>query len=86
MKAALAMLAGVLALGASPPPTIYHVVTRPLCAQLHDRIAPAIGMILQNDTTIKKGPNYFKEYNAASLYGPGPSTKSDPVNRDPGGG
>ncbi len=82
------MLAGVLALGASPspPPTIYHIVTRPLCAQLHDRIAPAIGMMLQNDTTIKKGPNYFKEYNAGSLYGSGPSTRSDPVSGDPGGG
>ncbi len=88
MKAALAMLAGVLALGASPspPPTIYRIVTRPLCAQLHDRIAPAIGMMLQNDTTIKKGPDYFKQYNAASLDGPGPGTKTDPVNRDPGNG
>jgi len=82
------MLTGVLALGASPspPPTIYQVVTRPLCAQLHDRIAPAIGMMLQNDSTIRKGPDYFKEYNTGSLYGSGPSTKSDPVNSDPGSG
>jgi len=84
LRAALATLAGVLALGASPPPTIYHIVTRPLCAQLHDRIAPAIGMMLQNDTTIKKGPDYFKEYNSASLNGSGPSTRTDPITGDPG--
>ncbi len=86
MKYALAVLAGVLALGASPPPTIYRVVTRPLCAQLHDRIAPAIGMMLQNDTTIKKGPDFFKAYNVDSLYGPGPSTKSNPGSHDPDAG
>lgn len=80
------MLTGVLALGASPPPTIYHIVTRPLCAQLHDRIAPAIGMMLQNDTSIKKGPGYFKQYNLGGLYGSGPSTRNDPVSSDPGNG
>jgi hypothetical protein len=88
LRIAVAVLAGVLALGASPPPpTIYHIVTRPLCAELHDRIAPAIGMMLQNDTTIKKGPEYFKQYNLGSLYGSGPSTSSqnDRVTRDPGG-
>ncbi len=87
MKPALAVLAGGLALGASPPPTIYHIVTRPLCAQLHDRIAPAIGMMLQNDTTIKKGPGYFKQYNLGALYGAGPSANSqnDRLSRDPGG-
>jgi len=79
-------MAGVLALGASPPPTIYRVVTRPLCAQLHDRIAPAIGMMLQNDTTIKKGPAYFKQYNLAALSGSGTSTnsQSDRLSGDPG--
>jgi hypothetical protein len=87
LRATLAVLAGVLALGASPPPTIYHIVTRPLCAQLHERIAPAIGMMLQNDTTIKKGPAYFKQYNLAALDGAGPSTNSqnDSLTRDPGG-
>jgi hypothetical protein len=85
--AVVAVMAAVAAAPSpTPPPTIYHIVTRPLCAQLHDRIAPAIGMMLQNDTTIKKGPDYFKEYNVASLYGSGPGTKNDPVNRDPGSG
>jgi hypothetical protein len=69
-----AVLALVVALatgatGPTPPPEIYHIITRPLCAQLHDRIAPAIGMMLQNDTTIKKSPDLFKAYNKAALYG-----------------
>jgi hypothetical protein len=71
---AVAALALVVALatgatGPTPPPEIYHVITRPLCAELHDRIAPAIGMMLQNDTTIKKSPDIFKQYNKAALYG-----------------
>jgi len=73
---------------ATPPPQIYHIVTRPICAQLHQRIAPAIGMMLQNDTMIKKGPSLFKKYNDAALYGTdpaGPSSRNDPVAGDPGG-
>jgi hypothetical protein len=71
----------------TPPPQIYHVVTRPLCAELHDKIAPAIGMMLQNDATIKKGPPLFKEYNDAALYGSdaGAPGESDPVAGDPSG-
>ncbi len=45
--------------------------------------------MLQNDTTIKKSPALFKQYNAARLYGSDPSTtggQNDPVARDPGGG
>jgi hypothetical protein len=72
---------------ATPPPQIYHIVTRPICAQLHQRIAPAIGMMLENDTMIKKGPALFQKYNDAALYGSDPATssKKDPVAGDPGG-
>ena len=67
-------MVAVLAVAATPPPTIYHVVTRPLCGELHEHIAPAIGMMLQNDTTIKKSPALFKQYNEARLYSSDPST------------
>ena len=73
---------------ATPPPQIYHIVTRPICAQLHQRIAPAIGMMLQNDSMIKKGPALFKKYNDAALYGSDPvatSGRKDPAVGDPGG-
>jgi hypothetical protein len=65
------LAAALLAAGVTPtpPPQIYRVVTRPLCSRLHQVIAPAIGMMLQNDTTIKRSPALFKQYNTASLYG-----------------
>jgi len=69
---------------ATPPPQIYHIVTRPLCSELHERIAPAIGMMLQNDTTIKKSPELFKKYNDAALYGGDPGGYSP--NPNVGGG
>ncbi len=80
----------VLAAGATPPPQIYHVVTTPLCARLHDRVAPAIGMMLENDATIKKSPALFKQYNDATLYGPDPGEygtagQQNPSAGDPGG-
>jgi hypothetical protein len=53
----------------TPPPTIYHIVTRPLCNELHKQIAPAIGMMLQNDQQIGKSPPLFKRYNLATLDG-----------------
>jgi hypothetical protein len=53
----------------TPPPTIYHIVTRPLCAELHKHIAPAVGMLLQNDQTIKSSPRLFSDYNKEKLYG-----------------
>jgi hypothetical protein len=90
LRIAIALLVATVAVGASPtpPPQIYHVVTRPLCAELHDKIAPAIGMMIQNDTTIKKGPALFKAYNDAALYGndAGAAGQSDPVAGDPSGG
>ncbi|MGB8964388.1 MAG: hypothetical protein WCB99_01990 [Candidatus Cybelea sp.] len=76
--------------GATPPPQIYHIITRPLCSELHQHIAPAIGMMLQNDSTIKKSPGLFKQYNTAALYGPdagaasGNSSQNSPVAADPG--
>jgi hypothetical protein len=69
----------------TPPPQIYRVVSRPLCSELHEHIAPAIGMMLQNDTSIKKSPGIFKQYNIAALYGSDPSTSAgDPRQRVPG--
>ena len=71
---------------ATPPPQIYHIVMRPLCSELHERIAPAIGMMLHNDTTIKKSPELFKKYNDAALYGsdPGGYSPNGNTNSDPG--
>jgi hypothetical protein len=102
IRAAFAVTAGILALApalsagaapsaastATPPPQIYRIVTRPLCAELHERIAPAIGMLLQNDTTIKKSPSLFKEYNSAALNGPDANEpgKKNPLTGDPGNG
>lgn len=54
---------------ATPPPQIYHIITRPLCSELHKHIAPAIGMMLQNDQNIKKGPELFSRYNRGALDG-----------------
>jgi hypothetical protein len=82
-------MVAMLAVGASPtpPPQIYHIVTRPLCSELHEHIAPAIGMMLQNDVTIKKSPQLFKQYNDAALYGKdlGAPAQSDPIGADSSG-
>src|SRR5579863_1914465 len=70
----------------TPPPQIYHVVSRPLCSELRQHIKPAIGMMMENDATIKKSPSLFKQYNTASLYGSDPGTaQSGPGAMDPGG-
>ena len=53
----------------SPPPQIYHVVSRPLCSELRERIKPAMGMMMENDANIAASPRLFKRYNDASLYG-----------------
>lgn len=52
---------------ATPPPQIYHVVTTALCARLHEKVRPAIAMILQNDATIAKSPPLFKRYQRGTL-------------------
>ncbi|HEY1653776.1 MAG TPA: hypothetical protein VGF86_01530, partial [Candidatus Tumulicola sp.] len=54
---------------ATPPPQIYHIITRPLCSELHKHIAPAIAMMLQNDENINKGPDLFSRYNRDALSG-----------------
>lgn len=51
------------------PPQIYHIITRPLCSELHKHIAPAMGMMMQSDHTISKSPDLFKNYNKGALYG-----------------
>ncbi len=88
VRAAYTVILAVFAVAATPatpaptpPPQIYRVVSRPLCSELHEHIAPAIGMMLQNDTTIKKSPELFKQYNMASLYGSDPATAADPRQR-----
>lgn len=49
----------------TPPPEIIHVYSRPLCTALRKRVGPSIGMMLQNDRIIAKGPQLFKDYNMA---------------------
>jgi len=78
---------------ATKPPQIYRILTRPLCSELHDHIAPAIAMMLQNDQTIKKSPALFSQYNRSALYGnndPASNTygqnSSMPTNGDAGNG
>jgi len=89
MRVAVALMVATFAVGATPtpPPQIYRVVTRPLCAELHEHIRPAIGMMLENDTNIKKGPDLFSHYNEAGLYGDdaGAAGQKDPAPGDPGG-
>jgi hypothetical protein len=60
----------------TPPPTIYHIITRPLCSELHKHIAPVLSMMMQSDHTIGKSPDLFKNYNKASLYGADNSTSN----------
>jgi hypothetical protein len=61
-----ASASGVAAALPSPvptkPPQIYYVVTRPICAQLQHTIAPAVGMLLQDDQDIAKSPPIFNDY------------------------
>jgi hypothetical protein len=52
---------------ATPPPQIYHIVTTALCARLHERVAPTVAMILQNDQKIAKSPPLFKRYERGAL-------------------
>lgn len=84
LAAAIVTVAATPAPNATPPPQIYHVVTRPLCAELHEHIRPAIGMMLQNDTTIKKSPDLFKAYNSAALNGtdPGVTALAGPLSSE----
>ncbi len=73
----------------TPPPQIYHIITRPLCSELHKHIAPAMSMMMQSDHSIGKSPDLFKQYNKAALYGVDNSTSSsagyNPGNSTSGG-
>jgi hypothetical protein len=73
---------------ASPPPEIIHLITTPLCVRLHDKVRPAVAMILQNDANIAKSLPQFKNYAIGAFgsyerafgdYGP-PSYDSINVN------
>ena len=72
---AVLAVTGPPSLPPTPPPEIYRVVSRPLCTQLRERIKPAIGMLLENDGSIKQSPGLFERYNQSALEG-----------ADPGGG
>jgi hypothetical protein len=50
-------------------PEIIHTVSRPLCSALATTIRPVIGMLLQNDDTIAKGPPLFGDYIKMSAAG-----------------
>lgn len=77
--------AWMLAVTPTPPPQIYHVITTALCSRLHDRVRPAVAMILQNDQTIAKSPALFAKYSRGMLTGSGaadPDGKGSPQNYD----
>jgi hypothetical protein len=90
----LAVAAAALTLAAAPspqpsatptaPPLIYHVLTRPVCAELHQHVRPAVGMMLQNDAEIKKSPALFSQYNTAALYGNDSTASSASSNANGG--
>jgi hypothetical protein len=73
---------------ATPPPQIYHTVTTALCARLHERVRPAVAMILENDTKIAKSPPLFKKYQIGTLSsyqtsGNAPSNGDSIYNQSP---
>jgi hypothetical protein len=59
-----------MAVAPSPPPQIYHIITTPLCARLHERVRPAVALILQNDSKIGKSAPLFHTYQRGVLTGP----------------
>jgi hypothetical protein len=77
----------------TPPPQIIRIVTTPFCARLHDKVRPAVAMILENDQHIAKGPPLFKDYGrgafgaqgqAAGNFSNGAPSNSDSVyNQSP---
>lgn len=69
IRAAGAQATPVPAHSGTPPPQIYHIITRPLCSELRSHIKPAIGMMLQNDKQIGKSPDLFQRYNRGALSG-----------------
>jgi hypothetical protein len=51
----------------TPPPQIIRVITTPLCARMHERVRPAVAMILQTDQLIAKSPKMFDTYAVAAF-------------------
>ncbi len=66
---AVAQTTTAAAPAATMPPQIIHLYTNRTCSILHKTVAPAIGMMIQNDKTIAKSPDLFKQYNFAMGYG-----------------
>ncbi len=60
---------------ATPPPQIYHIKTTALCTRLHERVRPAVALILENDQRLAKGIPLFQKYRQAIL-----ETGSDSIN------
>lgn len=52
---------------ATMPPEIYRGTIRPLCSALRTKIAPSIAMLRENDKTIAKSPQYFKDFGTAQF-------------------
>lgn len=59
----------------TPPPTIYEIVSRPLCLEMKQHVLPVVGMVLQNDRLIGKAPPIFKDYILTALR-PDPSNQT----------
>ncbi len=62
------------------PPQIYYVITRPICNELQHHIAPAIGMLLQDDRTIAKSPPIFNDYIRNAFLSSDPKSAYDSTN------
>lgn len=67
---------------ATPPPTIYHVLTTAFCARLHDQVTPAVGLILQTDPIIAKSPPLFNRYASDAFASSDPTKSYDSINVD----
>ena len=62
------------------PPQIYYVITRPICAQLQHTIAPAVGMVLEDDRDIAKSPPIFNDYLRNAFLSSDPKSGYDSTN------
>ncbi|MFY9665753.1 MAG: hypothetical protein WCB01_03985 [Candidatus Cybelea sp.] len=76
---------GTTAAAGTPPPQIYHIVTTALCARLHERVRPAVAMILENDQKIAKSPPLFKKYARGTITAQDPSNPRFGTGAPPAG-
>lgn len=74
------LAAGLPSPSPTKPPQIYYVITRPICAQLQHTVAPAIGMLLQDDQDIAKSPPIFKDYLSNAFLSSDPKSAYDTTN------